>query len=174
MKKAEAKISTIIGKGTVVNGDFQAEGSVRLDGIIEGDVKVSGTLILGAAGKVNGTVDAAVAVIGGEVMGDVNAPEKIEITATAKVIGNIKTNAIVIDEKAIFQGQCDMNQEVAEGAKLRKRVVREPKAGRKSAKDALKAALQEVEAEAKAETEATAQTDVTAAGAMTEETQNMI
>lgn len=147
MKKADAKINTIIGKGTVITGDFTARCSVRLDGTIEGEVNVDGTLIVGAAGKINGSIEAASAIIGGEVYGDVNAPEKIEITSTAKVIGNLKTNIIVIDEKAIFQGGCDMNQEVAEGAKPRKRIMRETRSGKKSAKDALKEALMEVEAE---------------------------
>lgn len=157
MNKSDTRITTIIGKGTVISGDFQAEGSVRMDGTVDGDVKVGGSIVLGATGKVNGSVDAASAMIGGEVIGDVNAPDKIELTATARVIGNLKTNVIVIDEKAIFQGACNMNQEVEEGVKPRKRPVRENRAGRKSAKDALKAALQEVEAEARAqETEAQA------------------
>lgn len=147
MKKADAKINTIIGKGTVITGDFAARCSVRLDGTIEGEVNVDGTLIVGAAGKINGSIEAASAIIGGEVYGDVNATEKIEITSTAKVIGNLRTNIIVIDEKAIFQGGCDMNQDVAEGAKPRKRITRETRSGKKSAKDALKEALMEVEAE---------------------------
>lgn len=147
MKRADDKINTIIGKDTVINGDFTAKGSVRLDGRIEGDVKVSGTLILGTFGKVNGFVEAAVAIIGGEVYGDIDATEKVEITSTAKVIGNLKTNIIVIDEKAIFQGQCNMNQEVAEGAKVKRRSVRETRAGKKSAKDALKEALMEMKEE---------------------------
>lgn len=157
MRKKETKISTIIGKGTVINGDFIVLGSVRVDGTVDGSVKSNGTLIMGAAGKITGNIEAAVAIIGGEVCGDIIAPDKVEITETAKVIGDLKTNLIVIDEKAIFQGKCDMNQEVAEGMKAKKRLVRETKAGKKSAKDALKEALLEVEAEENNEKEAFAQ-----------------
>lgn len=153
MKKADTRIQTIIGKGTVLEGDFTAESSVRLDGCIEGNVKVSGTLILGAAGKIHGDLEASTAVIGGEVLGDVTVTEKIEITSTARVIGNLKTNVVVIDEKAIFQGNCNMNQDQAESAKPRKRPGKETRAGRKSAKDALKEALKEVEEEALAQDE---------------------
>lgn len=147
MKRAEAKITTIIGKESVVEGNFQAKGSVRLDGTVEGNVVVTGRMIVGAAGKINGNLEADSAVIGGEITGNVTAPKKAELTSTAKVIGNIRTDIIVIDEKAVFQGKCDMNQE--EG-KAKKRPQRESRAGKKSAKDALREALKEAEAEANA------------------------
>lgn len=147
MKKAETKISTIIGKGAVLDGDFTAEGSVRMDGTVEGNVTVTGQLLVGATGKIHGNIDAQAVVIGGEVTGSVKAPERAELTSTARVIGDIRTGVIVIDEKAIFQGKCDMNQEEA---KPKKRPVRESRAGKKSAKDALKEALKEVEEETKA------------------------
>lgn len=147
MKKTETKISTIIGKGAVIDGDFSAAGSVRMDGVVEGNVKVTGQLLVGATGKIHGNIDAQAVVIGGEVSGNVKAPERAELTSTARVIGDIKTGVIVIDEKAVFQGKCDMNQEEA---KPKKRPVRESRAGKKSAKDALKEALKEMEEETKA------------------------
>lgn len=147
MKKVDAKVSTIIGKGSVVDGDFTAAGSVRMDGIVEGSVKIGGHLVVGSTGKVHGNIEAQSAVIGGEVTGNVNAPERAELTSTARVIGDIKTSLIVIDEKAIFQGKCDMNQEEA---KTKKRSVKETRAGKKTAKDALKEALKEMEEETKA------------------------
>lgn len=147
MKKANAKIGTIIGKGTVIGGDFTAEKSVRMDGVIEGDVKVTGEIVIGATGRINGNVEAAAAIIGGEVYGNVTAPERVELTPTARLIGNIKTAVVVIDEKAVFQGGCDMNQDPSSGAKAKKRIARETRAGKKSAKDALQEALREVRAE---------------------------
>lgn len=155
MKKAETKISTIIGKGVVIEGDFSAAGSVRLDGVVEGNVKVQGQLLVGATGKIQGNIDAQAVVIGGEVNGNVKAPEKAELTSTARVIGDIRTDLIVIDEKAVFQGKCDMNQEEI---KPKKRPARESRAGKKSAKDALKEALKEMEEETRAQvTEETAE-----------------
>lgn len=146
MKKSVAKIGTIIGKGNVINGDFLAKNSVRLDGQIEGNVVVEGLLVIGSAGKITGNVEAAAAIVGGEVTGDIIAPDKIEITETARVIGNLRTNVIVVDEKAIFQGQLDMYQEEMP-AKPKRRPMRESKAVKKTAKDALKEALREVDAE---------------------------
>lgn len=144
MKKSDVKITTIIGKGAECNGDFSAEGSVRIDGTINGDVKVSGTLIVGATGSINGDVTAQSTVVGGEIIGDVSVTDKTELTSTAKVIGNISTVLIVIDENAIFQGSCNMNQEVPE--KRPRPSYKTVKAGKRSAKEAIAEALKEVEA----------------------------
>lgn len=146
--KTDNKISTIIGKDVVVDGDFTAGGSVRLDGLVEGNVKVGGHLLVGVSGKIHGDIAAASVAIGGEVVGNVEAPEKAELTSTARVIGDIRTAVIVIDEKAVFQGKCDMNQEEL---KPRRRPPRENRAGKRSAKDALREALKAAEEEVNAD-----------------------
>lgn len=145
MKGKEVVITTIIGKGAECDGDFSAQGSARIDGCVNGNVTVTGKLIVGPAGSVQGDITAATAMIGGEVNGSITAPERVELTATAKVIGNVTTGTIVIDEKAVFQGHCDMNQEET-GRKTRVN-GRALRAGRKSAKAAIAEALKEVAAE---------------------------
>ena len=141
-KDSEIQISTLLGKGTVVEGDFSADGSVRIDGTVNGDVSVEKALIVGATGSITGNVAAKTVIIGGEVIGDIDAPEKAELTETAKVIGDIGTSVIVIDEHAVFQGKCDMNQAVPD-KRVRAKAVR---TGRKTAKAAIAEALKEVEA----------------------------
>ena len=138
----EIQISTLLGKGTVVEGDFSAKGSARIDGVVNGDVTIEQVLIVGATGSIMGNVSAKAVVIGGEVIGNVEAPEKAELTETAKVIGDITTAVIVIDEHAVFQGKCDMNQ-ASPDKKVKARAVRSE---RKSAKAAIVEALKEVEA----------------------------
>ena len=102
-------------------------------------------LWLALKAKIVGNVSAAEAIIGGEVYGDIVAPDKIEITETARVIGNIQTKVIVVDEKAVFQGSVDMYQEDVPAPK--RRPSKESKAVKKTAKAALKAALKEVDNE---------------------------
>ena len=143
-RKTALAMTTIIGKGACVKGDFTAESSARIDGVIEGDVTITGDLIIGAEGKVNGDIEAASAVIGGEVNGDVAAEKKVELTATAKVLGDIYTKAIVIDENAVFQGKCDMNQQKPEKVKKKKAIAKPAGTVKKSAKAALQEALLEV------------------------------
>lgn len=146
MKKngLETTITTLIGEGAELTGNFSAKGSVRIDGKIEGDVNISGKLILGAAGWIDGDVSADSVMIGGQVFGDINATSKAELASTARVIGDITTETIVIDEHAIFQGGCNMNQEVPE-KKGKVRSAKAVKEGRKTAKIAIEEALKEVQ-----------------------------
>lgn len=109
----EMEITTIIGRGAKCGGDFSSKGSARIDGSIDGDAVVEGTLIVGASGRIDGNVKARAVTVGGEIIGDIHASDKVELTATARVIGNISTALIVIDEKAIFQGSCDMKQDAS-------------------------------------------------------------
>lgn len=148
---ANVKINSMLGKDSDFQGDFTAQGSARVDGSVNGNVKVSGTLIVGSTGRIRGNVEAQAAVIGGEVLGSVIAPEKTELTATGKVLGDVTTGVIIIDEHAVFQGRCDMNQEVPGRKKGMAFAPKSPKTGRKSAKAAIEEALKEVEEEARRE-----------------------
>ena len=148
MKKKETQITTIIGMGAECNGDFTAGGAIRIDGTVNGNVTVTDTVILGASGCINGDVNAQKVVIGGEVYGNLNVPEKVELTSTARVIGDITTGGLVIDEKAIFQGRCDMNQDASKRPRPNNRAV---KAMKKTAKAAVVEALKEAEAASEGE-----------------------
>ena len=143
-RKAALAMTTIIGKGACVNGDLTAEASARIDGMVEGDVTISGDLIIGATGRVNGDIEAQSAVIGGEIIGDVSAEKKVELTATARVLGDIFTKAIIIDEHAVFQGKCDMNQQKPKKPRNKRTMTKAINPARRSAKAALQEALLEV------------------------------
>jgi len=142
MKKRETQITTIIGVGAECNGDFKSDTSIRIDGVVNGNVIVANTVIVGASGVINGDITAQIVVIGGEVYGNLNVPEKVELTSTARVIGDITTNGLVIDEKAIFQGSCNMNQDASKKPKQSSRALR---AGMKSSTSAVAEALRNVE-----------------------------
>jgi len=106
--KFDGKVSTIICKGAVVGGDFSAPDSARIDGEVKGGVSVKGLLILGEKSVVNGDVSAEAAMIGGEVNGNITAKGKVLLMESAKVNGNIKTEVLVVDEHAVFNGECEM------------------------------------------------------------------
>lgn len=148
---ADVKINTILGRGSDFQGDVSTNGSARVDGNVVGNVKVAGVLTVGASGVINGTVEARAAVIGGEIVGNVYSQERIELTSTARVLGDISTKVIVIDENAVFQGKCDMNQEVPDAKRSRSASAKAVRAGKKSAKEAIEEALKEVEEEEKRE-----------------------
>lgn len=103
------QVGTIIGPGTVIEGPLTTKDSTRIDGIIKGNVTISGALIIGQDGKITGTVSALNVYVAGEVTGNITAPQgKIEISDTGKVYGDISCKGIIIDENAVFQGKCEM------------------------------------------------------------------
>lgn len=143
MRKKETQITTIIGMAAECGGDFKADGSIRIDGTVNGSVTVTDTVVVGASGCINGDINAKKVIIGGEVYGNLNVPEKVELTSTARVIGDITTNGLVIDENAIFQGNCNMNQDASKRSRPNKRAIKEME---KEAKSAISDALKDMEA----------------------------
>ncbi len=142
MRKKETQITTIIGIGAECNGDFKSDSSIRIDGVVNGDVILANTVVVGASGVINGDINAQMVIIGGEVYGNLNVPEKVELTSTARVIGDITTSGLVIDEKAIFQGRCDMNQEAGKKLKQNNKAL---KADRKASSAVVAEALKQTE-----------------------------
>ncbi|MBO4608869.1 MAG: polymer-forming cytoskeletal protein [Lachnospiraceae bacterium] len=110
MKNQKLNISTLLGKGSVVNGDFAAPGSARIDGKITGNVNVEGTLVIGTSGVIKGNVKCSGIIVGGDIEGNVIAPERAELASTSRIIGDIHTGNIIIDEKALFQGKIVMSE----------------------------------------------------------------
>ena len=113
-ESTNVKIKSIIGQDAVFEGALHAKETTRVDGLIKGDVTIDEVLILGVTGKVIGNVKAATIMVGGQVEGDLYAKEKIIISATGKVNGNLHTKKLIIDENAVFHGQCFMNEEKPE------------------------------------------------------------
>lgn len=104
--------NTIIGLGTVINGDIKSEAAIiRIDGEVNGDVSTKGELIVGVNGIVNGNISVASLNLGGYIKGNVDAIEKIDIMAKGKLVGDISTKLLSMDETAIIQGQVNMTQE---------------------------------------------------------------
>jgi cytoskeletal protein CcmA (bactofilin family) len=111
MKMEEGKISTIIAKGTKITGNIDMQGSLRIDGYLKGQVNSSETLTIGATGVVEGEVKVKEAVVGGKVLGNLIATQKVELESNAAIMGDVKTRIFVIKEGGIFHGNCSMKAE---------------------------------------------------------------
>ena len=111
-------VSGFIGVGTVVSGEADFKGMLRIDGHFTGRIRSEkGSLIVSAGGKVDANVEVAEAKINGTLNGDIVAGQRIELGRSARVHGNIQTPALVIEEGAVFEGSCRMVQTKAEAAK---------------------------------------------------------
>jgi cytoskeletal protein CcmA (bactofilin family) len=125
----EGTLSGFVGGGTDVTGEANFKAMMRVDGHFSGRItSSSGTLIVGNNGKVDANIEVAVAVIHGNINGDIIATQRLELGRAGKVNGNIQTPSLIIEQGAIFEGSCKMLQmhTAAEKAKKDTKKVDEP------------------------------------------------
>lgn len=108
----EGRINSILGKGCKFKGTIEVEGTLRIDSDFEGVVNCPETLVVGKTGVVKAEINVKNAVIGGKVVGNINATNKIELQSGSHIEGDINTHRLVIDEGVFFEGSCKMGSEV--------------------------------------------------------------
>jgi cytoskeletal protein CcmA (bactofilin family) len=116
----EGNLSGFVGSGTVVTGEADFKAMMRVDGHLSGRIKsTSGTLIVGANGKVDANIEVAIAIVHGTVNGDIVATTRLELGRAAKLNGNIQTASLMIEPGALFEGSCKMIKATAEVSKAK-------------------------------------------------------
>jgi cytoskeletal protein CcmA (bactofilin family) len=95
-------------EGTEFIGELRFRDTFRIDGKLTGKVVSDHTLIVGESGQVEAEIDCAVISIKGTLSGRVHARQRIELLAGARVQATLVSPRLVIEEGAVFQGQCDM------------------------------------------------------------------
>lgn len=101
---------TIIAQGVRVEGDFQSQGDVVIDGEVVGSVVTLSSLHVGESAKIQADVKAASAVIAGEIIGNVIAEEMLELLSTSHVKGDIITSRISVAAGARVNGKITMEE----------------------------------------------------------------
>ncbi len=105
----EGRLSGFVGHGTTLSGETQFHAMLRVDGHLVGTVSSeAGTLIIGNNGQVDANIAVAAAMVNGTVNGDIVASEKLQLGRTARVMGNISSPRLIIEEGAILEGSCSM------------------------------------------------------------------
>lgn len=99
---------TFLGKGVDFKGVVNFDGTIRIDGRLEGEIHTTGTLIVGEYAVIKGIISAGILMTSGKINGTVAAAEKIQILKPGVLIGDIRTPVICIEEGAHFHGMCDM------------------------------------------------------------------
>jgi cytoskeletal protein CcmA (bactofilin family) len=121
-KSRSQRIDTLIGAGTRIIGDVQFTGGFHVDGHIKGNVDAppdsTATLSVSDSGVVEGAVAVPNVVLNGTVKGDIIAHERVELGATARVLGNL------------YYGLIEMEM----GAEINGKLIHEPRKGQSSAK----------------------------------------
>ena len=98
----------LIGNGTSITGDINSNGDVRIDGTLKGNISISGKLVVGPTGTIEGNVICQNADVSGEIHGKVSVSELLSLKASAKLLGDIVTGKISIEPSATFTGTCNM------------------------------------------------------------------
>lgn len=100
--------SNIIGKGTILEGNLETFGNIRIEGKVIGNIKTKTKVAFGDSSQVEGSVLAQNAEIAGHISGTVEVTEILVLKPTAVIDGDIITNKLLVESGATFNGSCKM------------------------------------------------------------------
>ena len=126
----EAQSQTHLARGSRVEGKLTFDGSVQVDGQVDGEIQAQDTVTVGEAAVVSAQITANTIVVKGKVTGDIHGRKRVELRAPAKLLGNIVTPSLVIQEGVVFEGHCSMGSAEAKVDKTDKKVAIFPKEDR--------------------------------------------
>lgn len=102
------RLETIIGKDTTFEGTITAKGSLRIDGEVDGEIFSEGDVNVSESAKLNAQLSARNVIISGIVKGNVTASDRVELSGTSRISGDIQAAKLIVDEGAVFDGKCSM------------------------------------------------------------------
>ncbi len=106
--KGIEKITTTLGKETNFSGILKFRESLKIDGKFEGEIESPGFLYIENGAVVKANIKVGSVVVGGVVRGNIEASERLEMLATGRVYGNIRTAKLNIADGVVFEGKCEM------------------------------------------------------------------
>ena len=111
MNIMESPARNMIGNGTVIKGDIECSGDIRIDGQLIGSLKSNGKVVIGQTGTLEGDLTCKQADISGTIKGTIKAEELTALKATSKVEVDLITKQLLIEVGAQFTGKCNMTQQ---------------------------------------------------------------
>jgi cytoskeletal protein CcmA (bactofilin family) len=108
---APESVISIIGPGMRVIGDLETDGTVRIEGSVEGNVRAGKAVVLGKEGSVQGTILTQDAVISGRLIGTLTAESRLEVQATSRIEGEVHARRMHLEEGAVLNGKVNMGDQ---------------------------------------------------------------
>ena len=102
------KLTAFVDEGSQIEGKYTFTGTVLLNGKFQGEIASPDTLIIGERGVVNAIVRAGTLVVNGELVGNVYASERVELSGKARVLGDVQAPIVLLEEGVMFEGHCKM------------------------------------------------------------------
>ncbi|MEQ1856587.1 MAG: polymer-forming cytoskeletal protein [Longimicrobiales bacterium] len=103
-------VISIIGPGMKVVGDCLTDGTLRVEGAVEGSIKAGKAVVIGKQGSVTGDVHTQDAVVSGRVKGTLVAESRLELQATCQIEGEVRTRRMQLEEGAVLNGTVHMSE----------------------------------------------------------------
>jgi len=110
MNQPSDAIISIIGPGMKVIGDCITDGTMRVEGKVEGSIKAGKAVVVGKEGSVEGNIETQDAVISGKVNGTINAASRLELQSTCRIDGEVYVRRMQLEEGAILNGRVHMGE----------------------------------------------------------------
>jgi len=104
------KIETFVGANTLIKGETEVKGSIRIDGTFEGNIR-SDWVVIGEKGYMKGDIFAKAVIVGGKVEGNIVATDSLEIKSKGSVLGDVQTKKLTIIEGGLFEGRSIMKEQ---------------------------------------------------------------
>jgi len=110
---SKEKLQTILGEGTIFNGDLISEGIVRLDGRFSGHIN-AGSVIIGKNAIVHADIKCDDLSVYGKIRGNVLVKNNIEVFSEGELIGDVKAVSSIVREGGAFVGKCELKSHITE------------------------------------------------------------
>ncbi len=122
-------VIAFVGKGVEFKGIISYNGTIRIDGHLDGEIHTEGILLVGEDATLSAKVSAGTVVSKGKITGDIVAKEKVRLLSPAVLTGSVKAPILSMEEGVLFNGNCEMAR--AEVRELpRETIARAANAGR--------------------------------------------
>ncbi len=109
IRSPDDKVKSVIAAETFFQGTIRTNGSLIIDGKVEGNVYDSKHVVIGEQGQVQGDIVSETVIVGGKVIGNIQAVKVVQVMSKGQVLGDIRTKSLHIEDGAIFDGTCTMN-----------------------------------------------------------------
>jgi len=104
----DSLVNTLIGAGSSILGDLEVDGMLRIDGDLRGSARASGKVVVGSSGRVEASIRARSAIVGGLVRGDLYVTEGLRLLAGAIVLGNVFASRLEAEDGAVIHGDIEV------------------------------------------------------------------
>ncbi|MFQ5689006.1 MAG: polymer-forming cytoskeletal protein [Gemmatimonadota bacterium] len=111
LRRDLSDVVSVVGPGMEIVGDVKSDGTIRVEGRVEGCIRAAKSVVIGKDGVVAGDIETQDVVVAGEVTGTVTGESRVELQETCRIEGDIRSRRIKLDEGGKVEGRLHMGSE---------------------------------------------------------------